>query len=114
MEAFKEGDGFTAQQPEPAPIDEANKATFPVDPNVKAQAEAQLRTTQSDLPLMINDYVAGYINYFSSNGKGSFERAWVRSGRYRDMILRIFKEEGVPQDLIYLAQAESGFIPLAV
>ena len=30
------------------------------------------------------------------------------------MIFRIFKEEGVPQDLIYLAQAESGFKPLAL
>jgi membrane-bound lytic murein transglycosylase D len=30
------------------------------------------------------------------------------------MILRIFREEGVPQDLIYLAQAESGFKPLAL
>jgi membrane-bound lytic murein transglycosylase D len=30
------------------------------------------------------------------------------------MIRRILKEEGVPQDLIYLAQAESGFHPLAV
>ena len=30
------------------------------------------------------------------------------------MILRILKQEGVPQDLIYLAQAESGFHPLAL
>lgn len=30
------------------------------------------------------------------------------------MILRVFKEQGVPQDLIYLAQAESGFKPLAL
>jgi membrane-bound lytic murein transglycosylase D len=30
------------------------------------------------------------------------------------MMVRILKEEGVPQDLIYLAQAESGFHPLAV
>src|SRR5438034_3103204 len=30
------------------------------------------------------------------------------------MILRIVKEEGVPQDLIYLAQAESGFQPFAL
>jgi peptidoglycan lytic transglycosylase D len=30
------------------------------------------------------------------------------------MIRRTLKEEGVPQDLIYLAQAESGFHPLAV
>jgi membrane-bound lytic murein transglycosylase D len=30
------------------------------------------------------------------------------------MILRTFKEEGIPQDLIYLAQAESGFRPVAL
>ncbi len=116
MVAFKEGDGFTEQKPEPAPIDEANEVTFPVDPNVKAKAEADLKTlqSQSDLPLVINDYVASYINYFSTRGRGTFESALARSGKYRDMILRIFKEEGVPQDLIYLAQAESGFKPLAL
>jgi membrane-bound lytic murein transglycosylase D len=114
MAAFKAGDGFSEQMPEPAPIDEANQVTFPVDPNVKAKAEAELKNTHSDLPLMINDYVAGYINYFSTRGRGVFERALVRSGRYRDMIVRVFQEEGVPQDLIYLAQAESGFHPLAL
>lgn len=112
--AFKEGDGFAEQQAEPAPIDEANQVTFPSDPNVTAKAEADLKNTQSDLPLMVNDYVAGYINYFSTHGRGVFEGAWVRSGRYREMIERIFKEQGIPQDLIYLAQAESGFKPLAL
>jgi membrane-bound lytic murein transglycosylase D len=114
MGAFKEGDGFTGQQAEPAPIDEANTVTFPADPNTKAKAEAELKSTQSDLPLIINDYVAGYINYFSTRGKSTFEQALARSGRYREMIMRVFKEEGVPQDLIYLAQAESGFHPLAL
>jgi membrane-bound lytic murein transglycosylase D len=37
-----------------------------------------------------------------------------RSGRYRPLIQRILDEEGVPQELIYLAQAESGFLPRAV
>ncbi len=114
MGAFKAGDGFTEQQAEPAPIDEANTVTFPADPNTKAKAEAELKSTQSDLPLIINDYVAGYINYFSTRGKSTFEQALARSGRYREMIMRVFKEEGVPQDLIYLAQAESGFHPLAL
>jgi membrane-bound lytic murein transglycosylase D len=114
MVAFKEGDGFAEQQPEPAPIDEANQVTFPADAKVTAKAEADLKNTQSDLPLMINEYVAGYINYFSTHGRGVFEGAFVRSGRYREMILRIFKDEGIPQDLIYLAQAESGFKPLAL
>ena len=114
MQALKQGDGFTEQKAEPAPIDEANEVTFPVDPNVKAKAEQELKQTHSDLPLVLNDYVAGYINYFSTRGRGTLQNALVRSGRYREMISRVLKEEGVPQDLIYLAQAESGFHPLAL
>lgn len=114
MRALQEGDGFTEQKAEPAPIDEANEVTFPVDPNVRAKAEAELKITKSDLPLVMNDQVASFINYFSSRGRGTLERALSRSGRYREMISRVLKQEGVPQDLIYLAQAESGFHPLAL
>ena len=63
---------------------------------------------------MMTDEVAAYINYFSGRGRGILERGLVRSGRYQEMIRRTLKEEGVPQDLIYLAQAESGFHPLAL
>lgn len=114
MAALKVGDGFTEQTSEPAPIDEANDVTFPVDPRIKARAEEQIKETHSDLPLVLNDTVASYINYFSSRGRGVLERALTRAGRYRDMIERTLREEGVPQDLIYLAQAESGFQPMAV
>ena len=114
MVALKQGDGFTEQRSEPAPIDEANEVTFPVDPAVKAKAEAELANTRSDLPLMINDQVASFINYFSTKGHGTIEHSMVRAGRYREMINRIFREEGVPQDLIYLAEAESGFHPVAL
>jgi membrane-bound lytic murein transglycosylase D len=112
--ALQQGDGFTEQKSQPAPIDEANDVTFPVDPNLKARAEAQIKETRSDLPLVINDFVASYINFYSTRGHGTLERALVRSGRYQDMIKRVLKEEGVPQDLIYLAEAESGFEPLAL
>jgi membrane-bound lytic murein transglycosylase D len=37
-----------------------------------------------------------------------------RVGKYRGLIQRVLKEEGVPQDLIYLAVAESGFQPQVV
>lgn len=113
MQALKQGNGF-APKIEPAPVDIANDVTFPVDPNIKAQAIAELKTTQSDLPLVINDPVASYINYFSSRGRGTLMRSLERAGRYRDMISRILAEEGVPQDLIYQAVAESGFQPQAV
>ncbi len=114
LAALEQGDGFTEQKSEPAPIDEANEVTFPADPNIKAKAEAEVKETHSDLPLMLTDPVVGYINYFSSRGRGTIERALVRSGRYQEMIHRVLKQEGVPQDLIYLAQAESGFHPLAL
>src|SRR5690349_6788053 len=54
VDALKKGDGFTEQKAEPAPIDEANEVTFPVDPNIKAQAAAELANTHSDLPLVMN------------------------------------------------------------
>jgi membrane-bound lytic murein transglycosylase D len=90
--------------------------TFPVDPNVKAQAIAELRTTQSDLPLVINDYVASYINFFENTpkGHGTIVASLERAGKYRTMIQKVLKEEGVPQDLVYQAVAESGFRPTIV
>jgi membrane-bound lytic murein transglycosylase D len=102
------------QKSEPAPIDETNGLTPAPDAGVKAKAQAEIKNTNSDLPLMMTDQVAGYITYFSGRGRGGFERAFSRSGRYHDMIVATLKDEGVPQDLIYLAQAESGFHPLAV
>jgi membrane-bound lytic murein transglycosylase D len=113
MEALKQGNGF-APKIEPAPVDIANDVTFPVDPTVKAQAIAELKTTQSDLPLVINDPVAGFISYFSSKGRGTLMRSLERAGRYQAMISAVLAEEKLPQDLIYQAVAESGFQPQAV
>ena len=63
MAALQQGDGFSEPRSEPAPIDEANDITFPVDPNVRAVAEAEIKNTKSDLPLVMNDQVAMFINY---------------------------------------------------
>src|SRR6266403_2085786 len=112
---LRPAEGSSEQKSEPAPIDEANEVTYPVDPNIKAKAEAEIQSTRSDLPLMMTDQVASYINYFSTTrGRTILENALIRSGRYDQMMRKTLKEEGVPQDLIYLAQAESGFHPLAL
>jgi membrane-bound lytic murein transglycosylase D len=112
LEAFEQGD--VQPKTEPAPIDETNEVTYPVDPNIRAKAEAELKATHSDLPLMMTDPVASFINYFANRGRAKFESALARGGQYQEMIRRILREEGVPQDLIYLAQAESGFHPQAL
>src|SRR6266571_3676092 len=111
---LEDADTSAEQKSEPAPIDEANDVTFPVDPNIKAQAEAEIKATHSDLPLMLTDPVVGYINYFSSRGRATLENSLIRGGRYREVIEKILRDEGVPPELIYLAQAESGFHPLAL
>ena len=115
MEALKQGNGFAPKE-EPAPAEVASDVTFAVDPNVVAKARAELATTKSDLPLVVNDYVAVYINFFANTQRGhnTLLHSFQRSGRYRAMIQRVMAEEGVPQDLIYLAVAESGFNPRAL
>jgi membrane-bound lytic murein transglycosylase D len=99
---------------EKAPLEDILQMTFPVDPNIKDRVLDQVKATVSKLPLSVNDAVLGYINYFSNRGHSTIVTGTERSGRYRSMILRILDEEGVPQELLHLAQAESGFIPRAV
>jgi membrane-bound lytic murein transglycosylase D len=98
-----------------SPIDSMLEMTFPTDPNLRPQVMDEIKATVSQLPLEVNDSVLSYINYFSSErGRKTLIAGLRRSGRYRPLIQRILDEEGVPQELIYLAQAESGFMPRAV
>lgn len=97
-----------------SPLDDILQMTFPVDPRIKDKVETQLKTTSSVLPLTVNDAVLGYVNYFSGRGHRTIENGLIRAGRYDAMITKIFAEEGVPPELIRLAQAESGFMPRAV
>src|SRR5258708_19250910 len=65
--------------------------------------------------MTVNDQVLSFVNFFKTpRGRAIVETGLGRSGRYREMISRVLREEGLPQDLIYLAQAESAFQPLAL
>jgi membrane-bound lytic murein transglycosylase D len=116
--AFREGDGFTEQVPTPAPIDEVAEMEppeAPVDPQLAQQASSVMQTVAHDLPLTLNDHVLSFIRFFQTDrGRAIITRGLEKAGRYREMIARVFREEGLPQDLIYLAQAESAFEPYAL
>jgi membrane-bound lytic murein transglycosylase D len=99
---------------EKAPLEDILQMTFPVDPRLKNRVREQVAATVSQLPLTVNDTILGYIDFFSNRGRGTVAAATQRSGRYRQMIQRVLDEEGVPQELIHLAQAESGFMPRAM
>ena len=114
--ALKQGNGFSPKV-EPAPLDEAiNEVTFPPDPELVGRLNAELQNTKSDLPLVVNDYVAGFINYFTNSptGHAHLRASLERAGKYKEMIQKTLKQYGVPQDLIYQAVAESGFQPQAL
>jgi membrane-bound lytic murein transglycosylase D len=66
-----------------------------------------------DLPVILNGPVQSYLRAFSNGQKAVFEVYLSRSGRYLAMMRRIFRERGLPQDLVYLALIESGFNPWA-
>lgn len=99
----------------PSPLEEILDLTFPVDPAARHRSLEKLQLGASQLPLSVNDAVLDYINYFTGpKGSRILLNGLRRSGRYRQMIQRIFDEEGVPRELMHLAQAESAFQPTAV
>jgi membrane-bound lytic murein transglycosylase D len=98
-----------------APIDQIRDMTFPADESLLPKVNSELRQTASAIPLELSDPVLSYIHYFSTErGRKVLLSGFKRAGRYRAMIQRVLAEEGAPQELIYLAQAESGFLPRAV
>jgi len=116
LAALKEGDGFSEEHYESAPIDEFASGDVPLtfDPRSKVLAEETLMQVPHDIPLLINDTVLRFLDYLQNRGRKSLEAGMQRAGRYRVMISKILAEEGVPQDLIYLCQVESSFKPLAL
>jgi len=100
----------------PAPIDAIAEMELPKgDSRLVAKVEQELISVPHDLPLTVNDSVLQYLNFFTTaKGRAIVEHGLGRAGRYNDMIRRVLRQEGVPQDLIYLAQAESAFQPAAV
>jgi membrane-bound lytic murein transglycosylase D len=114
-----EGLGAAAsEQPEvvydKSPLDSILDMTFPTDPNLRPKVKEEIEATVSQLPLQENDAVLSYVHYFSTErGRNVLLGGLRRSGRYRPLVQRILDDEGVPQELIYLAQVESGFLPRA-
>lgn len=65
------------------------------------------------VPLVINGLVQLNIDYFLTKGRHHMERWIKRSGKYFPMMKKIFKEEGLPEELVYLSMIESGLNPFA-
>jgi membrane-bound lytic murein transglycosylase D len=62
-----------------------------------------------DIPIVVNDRVEYFIEYFQTTHRKAFTRWLERSERYIPMMKELLRENGLPEDLVYMALIESGF-----
>jgi membrane-bound lytic murein transglycosylase D len=108
--------GFGQQVYEPSPLDELTKLSL-TDEETKGVTEDQVQTVVAaaklDFKFRPNALIQSFINYYLGRGRETMEQGLRRSGRFLEMAQRIFKEEGVPQDIAWLGQVESAWSPVA-
>jgi membrane-bound lytic murein transglycosylase D len=68
-----------------------------------------LKNYYYDIPVVYNKAVKKWITYFTGKGRHHFERYSKRAGTYAPILTKILREKEMPQDLMYLSMAESGF-----
>jgi membrane-bound lytic murein transglycosylase D len=84
-----------------------------IPPSPEAEVLGPPESIPASIEIVRNSRVDRWIDYFTSDGRDDLVR-WVnRSGRYRETILKILEEEGLPPELANLALIESGFNPNA-
>jgi membrane-bound lytic murein transglycosylase D len=82
-------------------------------PSIETGDLEPLEPAYPPVEIVRNSRVERWIAYFTGSGREDLIR-WVhRSGRYREAVLGILEEEGLPPELINLALIESGFNPKA-
>jgi peptidoglycan lytic transglycosylase D len=63
----------------------------------------------------VNEHVRFFLGRFQTGDRRTVVEGWLaRSGRYLPMILDVFRQKGLPEDLVFTVMIESGFDPVAV
>ena len=88
-----------------------NQVVESADSTGAAAPTKVVRTT--GVPLVINSLVEQNIAFFQGRGRYHMERWLSEAGKYFPRMREILREEGVPEDLVYLSMVESGVNPVA-
>ncbi len=92
------------------PVSEESNDDF----SIEAPSETEPKNgTDFDIPIVMNARVEHFIRYFQTSGKKIFSGWLARSAKYIPMMRNLLKENGLPEDLVYMALIESGFNPCA-
>ncbi|MBO0723368.1 MAG: transglycosylase SLT domain-containing protein [Blastocatellia bacterium] len=108
--------GFGQQVYTPSPLDDLTKLKL-TDAETSGvtdeQAKSAVAAAGLDFTFKPNALIQSFINYYTGRGRATMESGLRRSGRFMAMARQIFKEEGVPQDIVWLGQVESLWSPVA-
>lgn len=116
--------GFSSQEFEPSPRDELSKLELTQDeqdvessPVLRQEYEviriAAEKRRSFGFSFQMHRLVQQYINYYRGRGRRTMETGLYRSGYFMTMARRIFREEGVPENVAWLGQVESAWKPTA-
>ncbi len=89
------------------------KAEISFEDQASSQEEEVVREPAFDIPIIINGKVEEFIRYYQTKGRKVFNRWLARSRRYIPLMKRLLRDQGLPEDLVYLALIESGYNPRA-
>ncbi|MBX3288787.1 MAG: transglycosylase SLT domain-containing protein [Acidobacteria bacterium] len=116
--------GFNSQEFEPSPLDDLSRLELTpeeldIEGNPVAQQQYQyIQTAVSNRSLgfsfQVHPMIQQYINYYRGRGRKTMEVGLYRSGMFMSMARRIFREEGVPENVAWLGQVESAWKPVAM
>ena len=97
--------------------------SVPSSPPTAAQPPAPLKVAaatptapeQPTFRIQQNDHVQYFLEQYQTGYRREVVERWLaRSGRYLPMVLDVFRQKGLPEELVFTAMIESGFNPLAV
>lgn len=124
MPADEPSMGFNTQGFEPSPLDdlarlELNSDEQQVDTNPVAQQQFQylqvaVNNKSLGFSFEVNPLIQQYINHYRGRGRTTMEIGLYRSGMFMRMARRIFREEGIPENVAWLGQVESAWKPTAM
>ncbi len=80
-----------------------------IPPELEDKVTQDLKDAKFSIPIIMNKEVLQFLDYYQSRARNNTQQALNRSALYMEEIKKIFEEEGVPEELIYMAHVESLF-----
>jgi len=116
--------GFTEQKFEASPLDELAKLELTpeekqVENNPVAEQQYQyiqvaVANKSLGFSFQVHPMIQQFVNYHQGRARKTMETGLYRSGMFMRMARRIFREEGVPENVAWLGQVESAWKPAAL